>query len=266
MKQTLCLFAIHQIATSLQPTYNLNPRTRRYPTLGESTQMKSVYFTIHPGKNPPPQNGCQLKPPFFSFFFQKHRFHILHFPNSTRLFTKPTGRHYTKHQFSPDIASNASKKGRKPPPPPPWPLDLQQQKDYSSTVRRVWKSINSTLPLFWWVSINNKCKCRRWFCVLWFACVPAKSPPGLWQSPWRPASPSLSHSPSSSSSFPGCGATHPVDYRSPDCLLAWLGLVCGPMGDMYNVVLFGSFVMFSYVDQLHLHNQYPWAAFVSLRR
>ena len=50
------------------------------------------------------------------------------------------------------------------------------------------------------------------------------------------------------------------------CLLAWLGLVCGPMGDMYNVVLFGSFVMFSYVDQLHLHNQYPWAAFVSLRR
>ena len=39
------------------------------------------------------------------FFFRKHRFHILHFPNSTGLFTKPTGRHYTKHRFSPDIAS-----------------------------------------------------------------------------------------------------------------------------------------------------------------
>jgi hypothetical protein len=29
--------------------------------------MKSAYFTIHPGKNPSPQNGCQLK----SFFFSK---------------------------------------------------------------------------------------------------------------------------------------------------------------------------------------------------
>ena len=38
------------------------------------------------------------------FFALKHRFHILHFPNSTGLFTKPTGRHYTKWRFSPDIA------------------------------------------------------------------------------------------------------------------------------------------------------------------
>ena len=38
--------------------------------------------------------------------FQKHRFHILHFPNSTGLFTKPTGRHYTKYRFSPDIVWN----------------------------------------------------------------------------------------------------------------------------------------------------------------
>ena len=30
--------------------------------------MKSAYFTIHPGKNPPPQNGCRLK---FNFFFFK---------------------------------------------------------------------------------------------------------------------------------------------------------------------------------------------------
>ena len=37
-------------------------------------------------------------------FFQNHRFHILHFPNSTGFFTKPTGRHYTKYRFSPDTA------------------------------------------------------------------------------------------------------------------------------------------------------------------
>ena len=37
------------------------------------------------------------------FCFQKHQFHILHFPNSTGLFTKPTGRHYTKYRSSPDI-------------------------------------------------------------------------------------------------------------------------------------------------------------------
>ena len=27
--------------------------------------MKSAYFTIHPGKNPPPQNGCRLISNFF---------------------------------------------------------------------------------------------------------------------------------------------------------------------------------------------------------
>ena len=57
--------------------------------------MKSAYFTIHLGKNPPPQNDCRLK----SVLFLKHRFHILHFLNSTGLFTKPTGRHYTEYQF-----------------------------------------------------------------------------------------------------------------------------------------------------------------------
>jgi hypothetical protein len=31
--------------------------------------MKSAYFTIHPGKNPPPQNDCQLKSVFFFFKF-----------------------------------------------------------------------------------------------------------------------------------------------------------------------------------------------------
>ena len=38
---------------------------------------------------------------FFIFF--KHRFHILHFPNSTKPFTKPSDRHYIKYWFSPDI-------------------------------------------------------------------------------------------------------------------------------------------------------------------
>ena len=108
MKQKLRLFAIHQTATSLQRTNNLNPRTRWYPALDESNRMKSAYFTIHPGKNPPPQNGCRLK----SVFFLKHRFHILHFPNSTGLFRKPTSRHYTKYRFSLDIGrANAMNRG-----------------------------------------------------------------------------------------------------------------------------------------------------------
>jgi hypothetical protein len=28
--------------------------------------MKFAYFTIHPGKNPPPENGCRLKSVVFS--------------------------------------------------------------------------------------------------------------------------------------------------------------------------------------------------------
>ena len=38
-------------------------------------------------------------PPISQFIWVKsrlHRFHILHFPNPTELFTKPTGRHYTR--------------------------------------------------------------------------------------------------------------------------------------------------------------------------
>jgi hypothetical protein len=64
--------------------------------------MKSAYFTIHPGKNPPPQNGCRLK----SVIFLKHRVHISTFP------TQPdfSQNHYTKYWFSPDIASLTSKK------------------------------------------------------------------------------------------------------------------------------------------------------------
>ena len=68
MKQKLRMFAIHQTATSLQRTNNLNPRTRWYPALDESNRMKSAYFTIHhnsSGKNPPPQNGDWLKSGLF---------------------------------------------------------------------------------------------------------------------------------------------------------------------------------------------------------
>jgi hypothetical protein len=61
--------------------------------------MKSAYFTIHPGKNPPPQNVCGLK----SGFVLKAPVSHPPLPNSTGLFTKPTGRHYTKYRFSPDI-------------------------------------------------------------------------------------------------------------------------------------------------------------------
>jgi hypothetical protein len=66
--------------------------------------MKSTYFTSRPGKNPPSQNGCRLKS---VLFFEKHRFHILYFPNSTGSFTKPTGRHDTTYRwFSPDMATH----------------------------------------------------------------------------------------------------------------------------------------------------------------
>jgi hypothetical protein len=39
--------------------------------------MKFVYFTIHPGKNPPPQNGCRLK---FIFFLKSTGFTSSTFP------------------------------------------------------------------------------------------------------------------------------------------------------------------------------------------
>ena len=70
MKQKLCLSAIHQIAISLQRTHNLNPRTKWSPALDDSNRMKSAHFTIHLGKNPPPQNGCRSKSVlFFKFLY-----------------------------------------------------------------------------------------------------------------------------------------------------------------------------------------------------
>ena len=47
MKQKLRLLTIHQTATRLQRTYNLNPITIWYPALDESNRMKSAYSTIH---------------------------------------------------------------------------------------------------------------------------------------------------------------------------------------------------------------------------
>jgi hypothetical protein len=65
MKQRLRLFAIRQTTTSLQRTYDLTLEPDDNPVLDESNRMKSACFTIHPGKNPRPQNGCQLKSMFF---------------------------------------------------------------------------------------------------------------------------------------------------------------------------------------------------------
>ena len=53
-------------ATDIEP----NPRTKSYPALDELNRMKSAYFTIHPGQNPPPQNDCRLKSVFL-FFLNK---------------------------------------------------------------------------------------------------------------------------------------------------------------------------------------------------
>jgi hypothetical protein len=102
MNQKLRLFTIHQTAKSLQRIDNLNPRTRLYPAQDESNKMKSAYFTIHPGKNLPPQNACRLKSVFFSKAPVSHP-PFSQFPNSTGLFTKPTSCHYTNYRFSLDI-------------------------------------------------------------------------------------------------------------------------------------------------------------------
>ena len=99
MKQKLCLFAIHQTSTSVQQTYNLNPKTRWYLALGESNRMKSAYFIIHPGKNPPPQNGFWLK----SILFLKTLASHPPLSQFNRTFHNPTGRHYTNFWISPDI-------------------------------------------------------------------------------------------------------------------------------------------------------------------
>jgi hypothetical protein len=61
--------------------------------------MKSACFTIHLGKNSPPQNGCRLK----SVAFPKAP--VSHPPLSqfNQTFHKTNRRHSTKYRFSPDI-------------------------------------------------------------------------------------------------------------------------------------------------------------------
>ena len=58
-------------------------------------------FTIHPSKNPPPQNGCRRFKSVFCFL----KVPVSHPPlsQSNRTFTKPTARHYTEYRFSPNI-------------------------------------------------------------------------------------------------------------------------------------------------------------------
>jgi hypothetical protein len=96
MKQKLRLFAIHQIATSLQRTNNINPRTR---------WIKPDEIRLFHNPSGWKSSSSKWLPVEIRFFFskKKHRCHILHFPNSTGLFTKPTDRHYTKYRFYPDI-------------------------------------------------------------------------------------------------------------------------------------------------------------------
>jgi hypothetical protein len=62
--------------------------------------MKSAYFTIHPGKTPPPQNGWPVE---IRVFFKSTGFTSSTFPIQPDFSAKPTGRHYTKYRFSPDI-------------------------------------------------------------------------------------------------------------------------------------------------------------------
>jgi len=79
VKHKLRLFAIHQIDTSLWQTDSLNPRIKWYMALDESNRMKFAFFTMHLGKDLPPQNHCRLQSVFF-FYTKKHRFTSSTFP------------------------------------------------------------------------------------------------------------------------------------------------------------------------------------------
>ena len=58
--------------------------------------MKSTYLTIHPGKNPPPQNGCRLKS---VFFLRSTGFTSSTFPIHPDLSQNQTGRQYTNLEY-----------------------------------------------------------------------------------------------------------------------------------------------------------------------
>jgi hypothetical protein len=62
--------------------------------------MKSTYFTIQLGK----KSSSKWLPVEIRFYLEAPVSHPP-LPNSTGLFPKPTGSHYTKYQFSPDIAT-----------------------------------------------------------------------------------------------------------------------------------------------------------------
>ena len=104
MKHTLRLFSIHQTATSLQRTDKPNPRTIWYPALDESNRIKRAYFTIHPGKNPPPQNGCWLKS--ICFLFKSTGFTSSTFRIQPEFSQNQPAAITLKNWFSSDIASS----------------------------------------------------------------------------------------------------------------------------------------------------------------
>jgi hypothetical protein len=168
------------------------------------------------------------------FFFKSTGFTSSTFSNPNNLFTNPTGRHYTKHRFSPDIASNASKKSVS------WEgghhhhhHDHMTRGSSSRIVLVLYAEYGSWeivpfLPLILMSSLNNKCKCS--VCVLWFACVCAS---------WKPTRPlaipmkaglslSLPLSFSHQAPRPRSGGAEPharLTTASPvTCLRGWLGL------------------------------------------
>jgi hypothetical protein len=65
--------------------------------------MKFPYFTIHPGKNPPPQNGCRLKSVFF--IFKSTGFTSSTFPIQPDFSQNQPGHHFTKYRSSLDIVT-----------------------------------------------------------------------------------------------------------------------------------------------------------------
>ena len=88
----------------------------------------------------PPQNGCWLKSVFWFKALVSHPPH----PNSTGLFTKPTGRHYTKDRFSQDIVSKGSLLHK---PLRSWSLNLFNLKHLSFVMQQTFRNASKNLLL-----------------------------------------------------------------------------------------------------------------------